>query len=256
MMNGVKRILTVLSVLALSAAVFAQGNGQIYNMSMDHWSKSGSTWYPWPKDAGAGQKLWDSANKGLSILGVNSTMPEYEHVAVKGPGKAAARLESRKVLWAFVSGNLYTGTFLNVVKTSGAKMNFGVPFSGRPKSLSGYYHYTPGTIDYAKAPYKSMLGRLDEGKVDVTLADWSSPKTIDTTQDQFGTDGDPHVIGTGEVVFRKDTGGYVRFEIPISYNDDRTPTFVVITAAASRYGGWFTGSSTSVLYIDELKFNY
>ncbi|MBO4446940.1 MAG: PCMD domain-containing protein [Bacteroidales bacterium] len=234
--------------------VLAQEGPQLYNMNFNTWSRSGVTWNPFPKDAAGRQRTWDTANKGLSILGMNSTVPEEEHVAVKG-GKAA-KLVSRKVFGIFAAGSLYTGTFGGVVGTSGAKINFGVPFKGRPKSLSGYYHYLPGTVDYAKPPYLSMKGKTDVGKVDITLAAWAQPKLVNTTKDEFSQDGDPDVIAAEIIYFRKATNGYVRFEIPLNYKDDRIPSYVVITAASSAFGAYYTGSTDSVLYIDDLRFNY
>lgn len=44
-------------------------------------------------------------------MGINTTMPEYEHVAVSGPGKAAAKIVSRNITWCFAAGSLYTGHF-------------------------------------------------------------------------------------------------------------------------------------------------
>jgi hypothetical protein len=41
----------------------------------------------------------------------------------------------------FATGNLYTGKFVKIIGMSGAEMYHGVPFKGRPKSLSGYVHY-------------------------------------------------------------------------------------------------------------------
>ena len=69
-------------------------------------------------------------------------------------------------------------------------------------------------------------------------------------------DGDPHVIGRAELVPDRDTGGYLHFDIPINYTSDATPTYVVITAISSIYGEYFTGSSNSVLWVDDFKFNY
>ena len=56
--------------------------------------------------------------------------------------------------------------------------------------------------------------------------------------------------------FKEDTGGYIRFEIPIQYLNDHTPSNIVITASSSRYSQQFTGSTGSVMYLDELKLNY
>ena len=253
-----KKVLTgILTALLCCFSASAQDGPQLYNMSFDHWSKEDGAWNPYPKGASASQKIWDTANHGLCLLGINGTSPEYKHVAVEGKGKAAAKIESKNVLWAFVAGNLYTGDFGRIVRYSGAELYFGVPFRARPKSLSGYLHYIPGKINHAKPPKEGLKGKTDHGMIEVILTDWKEPYHIITNDEEF-IDGatDPHVIGRATIDLNSDTGGYIPFEIPFSYNSAATPRYVVVTIASSRYGAWFTGSSTSVLYVDELRFNY
>ena len=239
------------------AVAFPAGAQQLYNMDFDTWSKSSGAWNLYPNDATAAQKVWDTANHGLSLLGVNGTSPEYNHVAVSGEGKAACKIESKKVLWAFVAGNLYTGRFGRIVKFSGAELFFGVPFTARPRALRGYYHYKPGIINYAQEPYLDREGKLDEGQIEVILTDWDKPYHIITNDEEF-IDGatDPHVIGRAAINLTKDNGGYVSFEIPFNYRSGAIPSYIVITAAASKLGAYFTGSSKSTLYIDEFEFVY
>ena len=248
-----KLVGTVLAVLA-ALTVRAQ---QIPGMGFDTWSKTGGSWYPYAKDAPAGERAWDSANKGLSLLGVNTTTPEYDHVAVPGPGKAAAKVVSKKVLWAFVAGNLFTGRFNKVVDLSGADMDFGVPFTGRPKSLTGYVHYIPKPVNYAKDPYQGLKGKSDGGRIEVILTDWAGLKHIDTTKEPFvDADKDPHLIARGVMDLDKDTGGYIPFEITLQYRNGKTPRYAFIYVTPSRNGGSFAGGSGSTVYVDEFRFNY
>ena len=230
---------------------------QVPGMDFDAWSKTGGSWYPYVKDAPASQRAWDSSNKGLSLLGVNTTTPEYDHVAVPGPGKAAAKVVSKKVLWAFVAGNLFTGRFNKVVDLSGADMDFGVPFTGRPKSLSGYVHYIPKPVNYAKDPYQGLKGKSDGGRIEVILTDWAGLKHIDTTKEPFvDADKDPHLIARGVMDLDQDTGGYIPFEITLQYRNGKTPRYAFIYVTPSRNGGSFTGGSGSTVYVDEFRFNY
>ena len=244
------------AVLAFCLMQTAQAQ-QIPGMGFDTWSRTGGSWYPYAKEAPAGERAWDSANKGLSLLGVNTTTPEYDHVAVPGPGKAAAKVVSKKVLWAFVAGNLYTGKFHRVVDFSGAEMTYGVPFTARPRSLSGYVDYLPKTVNYAKEPYLSMKGKQDLGTIEVILLDWDKAPRMTTNKGEF-VDGvnDPHVVGRGILELDRTTGGYIPFEIPIVYRSGRTPKYAVILVAASKYGAFFTGASGSTMYVDEFRFNY
>jgi len=249
-----KRLLLSLFLLAACAVSYAQ---QVYNMSFDDWSRKGVTWYPYAKGTPESRRVWDSANPGLKPLRANVAFPEYEHVAVPGHGKAAAKVVSRKVLWAFVTGNLYIGRFVKVVNFSGAEMYYGTPFHARPKSMSGYVHYIPGKIDYAKKPYQSMKGRSDEALIEVALYGWKEPRHF-VSNDGPSHRGkeDPQLVGIATLVLSKDTGGYIPFEITIDYCSDAAPTYLFIAALSSRFGEFFTGSSDSVLYVDEFKFNY
>ena len=248
-----KKVLAILAVMCLCPLMHAQ---QLYNMNLDTWSKQGLTWNPYPKGATEEQRVWDTANGAMKVLGVNTTTPEYEHVAVPGKGKAAAKIMSRKITWTFASGNLYTGRFIRLVNFSGIEMDNGTPFKARPKSLSGYYHYQPGVINYAKEPYLSMKGKTDNAQFEVALYDWPKVFRQVTNDGHVDPEADPHLIGRGVLRITKATDGYVHFEIPIEYKRDATPTYVGINFLSSALGEYFTGSSNTVLYIDELQFNY
>ena len=243
----------IIAVICLCPFIQAQ---QLYNMNLDEWSKQGSSWNPFPKGATEEQRVWDSANRGMKVLGINTTMPEYEHVAVPGPGKAAAKIVSRNVTWCFAAGSLYTGHFYRVVKFSGIEMDNGTPFTSRPKSLSGYYHYLPGVINYAKEPYLSRKGETDNGQIEVALYDWPEVLHLVTNDGVYNPEADPHLIGRGVMTLTQATDDYVYFEIPIDYRKDATPTFVGICILSSALGEYFTGSSHTVLYVDELRLNY
>ena len=246
-----RKVLTAL-LLFVSCSLLAQE--QLDNMNFDQWSKVKGTWYPSSKN---GKSVWGTSNPGTSILRINSTVPEYDHVAVAGSGKAAAKIVSRKLVWAFLTGNLFTGEFVRVVKFSGAEMYNGVPFHSRPKSLSGYYHYRPGTIDFTDDDHESMKGKRDQGQIEIALYGWKQRQHfISNDGPSIPATQDPALIGYARLTLKEDSGDYVPFELKIDYRSDATPTYVYISALSSRMGEFFTGSSGSVLYLDELQFNY
>ena len=249
--------ISLLTLAVLYFSLDAQEKPQVYNMNFDTWSKTSGAWNLYPEKPTAGQKVWDTANHGLSLLGINGTLPEYKHVAVSGQGKAAAKIVSKKVVWAFVAGNLYTGWFGKIVKLSGAELNFGVPFSARPKSLSGYVHYQSGTIDFAQEPYLAMKGKSDQGQIEIALYAWKERQHfVSNDGPSTPADRDPAFIGGGVITLDKDTNGYIPFEIKIDYRSEAIPTYIYISALSSRFGEFFTGSSQSVLYVDEFRLNY
>ena len=67
---------------------------------------------------------------------------------------------------------------------------------------------------------------------------------------------DPHIIGYGSVECNTNTNGYIQFEMPIEYRNNRRPTVCVIVCSSSKYGDYFTGGSGSVLLVDEFEFTF
>lgn len=232
-----------------------EGAGVIPNMGFDSWYKNGSIWYP---NSDSGNFWWDTANGGSDAVGVYPTSPESSH---KVGGANAAKLESKSVtLVGLAAGNIYTGKFVkaNVSLTNpGAELDWGVSFTSRPLALKGYVDYKPGTVDKSKAPYTGMAGKPDIGVVQVFITDWSAPFRISTSSGKFvDTANDSGIIAYGSVDF-SNTNGYVEFTVPLTYRSTtRIPKYIVIAAAASKYGDYFTGSTSSVMYVDEFSFVY
>ena len=69
------------------------------------------------------------------------------------------------------------------------------------------------------------------------------------------------IIAYGEYVIAEEISAYEAFEIPLIYREGKlpaagTPIYITIVATSSIDGDEFTGSTNSVLYIDELSLNY
>lgn len=215
----------------------------IHNLNFDSWSDSDK--YP----NASGYDIWDSANSSGAAI---TTKPVTD--AVKGN---AARLESVKAMGMMAAGNIFTGQFAGLAGL-GAKLDWGTPFSGRPIALRGYYKYSPKTIDMAKAPYTNKKGQMDQSQIVVFLTDWTAPFRINTSSQEFvDLDNDPGIIALGQLNSSNEDAGYVKFTLPLVYRDaTRIPTYLVIAAASSRYGDYFTGGVGSVLHIDEFELVY
>ena len=215
----------------------------IHNLDFDSWSDSDK--YP----NAAGYDIWDSANSSGAAI---TTKPVTD--AVKG---YAARLESVKAMGMMAAGNIFTGQFAGLAGL-GAKLDWGTPFNARPIAVRGYYKYSPKTIDMAKAPYTDMKGQMDQSQIVVFLTDWTSQFRINTSSKEFvDLDNDPGIIALGQHNSSNADAGYVKFTLPLVYRDaTRIPNFLVIAAASSRYGDYFTGGVGSVLYVDEFELIY
>lgn len=232
---------------------------QIDNMGFDDWYQNNVTWYP---NLNSTIEIWDTANGGASILSRNPTTPEYDFLATDDPDNtAAARLESMSVVM-FAAGNIYTGKFIkaNLSGNIGAILNWGTPFTARPKALKGYYSYSPKTIDNARAPYANLMGTMDQCQLLVILTDMEEPFQVNTAEGIFfdQTRNNENIIAYGKIESDEDTGGkYKEFTINLDYwRPDATPKYAIVIACASYKGDYFTGGVGSVMYVDEFEFVY
>lgn len=236
---------------------FSTGNPeQVANMDFDDWYQDGKVWYP---DLNSAMKVWDTANKGASITGSSPTMPTDNVCdAGIGPGKQAARLESRSAFGLLAAGNIYTGIF-GKVSGLGAELQWGTPFSGRPKALHGYYAYEPRPIDKVKEPYQNMAGEMDKCQILVMLTDWDEPFQVNTNTSTFvDQENDPHIVAYAKFESSENTGAkYKEFTLELDWRrPDAVPKYAVVVACASYLGNYFTGAIGSMMYVDEFEFLY
>lgn len=231
--------------------------------------------------------FWDSGNGGTVMLSKNPTMPEETEVHTTN-GKAA-KLASQFVGWGslgkFAAGNLYTGHFCSAnLSTYQACINFGQPFTSRPTQLKGWFKYNRGTtIDYptGDGEYKTILANEggDLCSVYIALVDnegfeYDGKKfAYEVNGDLSGDDpasfkyknavdfseNNKNVIAYGclKSEEEKGTGEWQEFTIDLKYRDlTRTPKYIIIVASASKYGDYFTGSKSSVMYVDDFSLIY
>lgn len=222
------------------------------------WLKNNKIWCPWDE---YGEQYWDTGNKGATTLGSSNVEPtDY---TPSGSGKAA-ELNTKFVgigsIGKIAAGSIYTGSFQKVDGTNGI-LDFGRPFTLRPTKLRGYYQYKTADISHSNntEPYSSMIGQPDTCHIYVALTDWTSPYEIRTNPNNrqlFNKDAD-YIIGYGELQYSGTMNSYQTFEIEIKYKStSRVPSYLQITAAASKYGDFFTGGNGAVLYVDEFSFDY
>lgn len=237
--------------------------GQLYNMSFDHWSKDKKGYdVCYGSDASEAQKkIWGSANGTTAFYGAPTVMPEENFVAVPGPGKKALCLKSQLIKVLFIkklaAGSIFNGYTGGIdLSRMTAHLFWGVPFTERPATLKGYACYKPGDIDMADKGHKDLKGKPDTGSLAIVLADWDTPIEVCPPDLALDEENDPGIIGLGKIYFKKKMGAYEPFSIEIEYRNERTPKYVSIVASSSALGDSFTGSTGSVLYLDELEFTY
>lgn len=258
----------------------------------DAWCQNQKAWYAIPTAEATSfdnykgylNSFWDSGNMGAAMMSKNPTEQETSDVK----SGSAARLKSQFVgmlgIGKFAAGNIYTGHYYETVMSPmGAKIFFGQPFTSRPTQLKGWYKYARGTnIDEGNNPYKSELeatggdqcaiyialadndgldggGQMYAFQIDNTLgADdpehFKYKNTIDFSENN------PNIIAYGTITedeAKGTNGQWQQFTIDLEYRDlIRTPKYIIVVASASKYGDFFTGSTNSVMYIDDFELVY
>lgn len=218
-----------------------------------------------------GQSLWwDSGNHGSITMNKNVTTPDTSVYNEAGTGTTSLKLQSQFVgvfgIGKFAAGNLFAGKYLKTDGTDGI-LGFGRPWGSRPKLLVGYLRYESGIVDYSSAYLES--GVQDIGTVYMALGDWTAVeeqgemwpvviKTKSSERQLFDSDPETNsgLIAYGEVNYDYSTDGIIRFEIPLEYYRNRKPTSIVLVASASKYGDYFSGSTASTMWIDDLELIY
>lgn len=245
----------------------------LYNGNFDNWYQADKTWYAVAQnDYNDGNAFWDSGNVGTStgaaaIVGAkNPTSPETNIIHTNG-GKSA-KLQSQFVglgsMGKFAAGNLYTGHFVRTIGMSGAEIQFGSPFTARPNALHGWFQYTSGTVDYYgdSTPSDALVqdGGTDMCAIYIALSDADEPYTVNTSEGNFvDYANDPNIIAYGELPITDcvTTSDWKEFTINLTYRDlTRKPKYIIVVASASKYGDYFTGSTGSVMYIDDFSLVY
>lgn len=266
------------------------------NGSFEHYSEvSGQSFYKFYNPAECSDccatKFWASGNgdeetTGSIIPGSVAVITTISTDCVDGSVSVLAQSKSVYGI-KLAAGNLFTGQFLKTEGTDGGSVNFGRPWKtgSRPKALRISFKYSTGTMDYVNGmPDGVSLSKqdMDRAQIKVAIGTWDykkykgskdSPVYVNTLEEStfvdYYTDGS--TIANGDIIIYNDgysinrgekksaaTGGWIEdLEIPLDYrNLNARPTHIIISCAASQYGDYFTGSSSSNLYLDKFELVY
>lgn len=242
------------------------------NGDMDDWYQSGKTWYPVSEnDYNISGSFWDSSNPGTTtgagaLVNKNPTQGNSDIVHTTG-GKSAelkSQYASAFGIGKFAAASLYTGKFNSLVGTNGAKIDFGQEFASRPTALHGWFRYTNGKIDYRG-------GNTPEGVAEIGTDDLCSiymalakaPHQLDNTKTStfFDFENDPNIIAYGQLPDAEavsTNNEWKEFTVTMTYKDltPQTQYYLIIVCSSSKYGDYFTGSTGSTMYIDDLELIY
>ncbi|MDE6631676.1 MAG: PCMD domain-containing protein, partial [Muribaculaceae bacterium] len=237
--------------------VTTQATQDLPDGDFEQWWLNGKIWCPWSE---GGTQFWDTGNTGAATLGESNVQPsDYVPAGLSGQS-AQLKTEFKGVfgIGKLAAGSIYTGTFKKVDGTNGI-LDFGRPWSLRPTKLRGYYQYTTGDIDYSSKEMEYLKGRPDTCSIYIAMTDWTAPYEIRTNPKnlQLFDKNASYVIGYGQLERGSSMDAYEEFEIKLDYRStSQTPTYIMITCASSKYGDYFTGSTSSVLYVDQFSLDY
>lgn len=239
--------------------VKTDGTEDIPNGDFENWWRDTSNknmWCPWAEN---GPRFWDTGNKGSNTLGESLTVPSDHTPTGSGLSvQCTTKFVGIGIAGKLGAGSIFSGEYLRTEGTNGV-LAFGQPWTLRPTSLKGYYQYNAAPIDYASSDFKDLKGQPDTCHIYVALTDWTAPYEIRTkaSDRQLFNKNASYVIAYGELVYSGHMSQYQPFEIKLNYRDtSRVPTYLQITATASKYGDYFTGGNGSVLYVDQFSFEW
>ncbi len=243
---------------------------ELPNAGLEEWSTIGGIVCPYLPDSAP---FWGTGNDGAAMASTTLTEPT-EDIRPGSEGKYAASLQSKKAalmgIGKFAAGNLFLGEFGGLVGLDGL-VNFGRPSTARPVALRGWVKYNCGVIDeLGRVPSSRpnlKKGDMDEGQIMIAVGDWTAeeyggsadcPVVVNTKDEStyFDKNG-KNVIGVGEIVLTESTDGWIEFELPLEYKSTSlVPTHIIIVFTGSRFGDYFTGSTQSLMLVDDLELVY
>lgn len=242
------------------------------NGNMDSWYQSGKTWYPVSEsEFNTSGSFWDSSNPGTTTGAgalVNKNPTQGNSTTVHTAGGQSAELKSQYAsafgIGKFAAASLYTGKFNSLVGTNGAKIDFGQKFASRPSALHGWFHYTNGKIDYRGE--NTPEGVAEKGTDDlcsiyIAIAKKAHQLNNTDLSTFFDLENDPNIIAYGELPDSEagsTNNEWKEFTVTLKYKDI-TPLaeyYLIIVCSSSKYGDYFTGSTGSTMYIDDMELIY
>ena len=233
--------------------------------------------------------FWGSGNgegsegvNGSAAMGIIITTIDKQS---KVDGKQSVCAVTSQMAGILAAGNIFTGQFAGLVGTEGGMVNFGRPWSTRPLAVKLHCRYTTSHMDIIgkKLPPGVTVTKedFDRAQIKVALGCWDyrkyggtkdSPVHVNTTDASTFVDfaKDPSTIANGDLIIHKDgyylngsdkvsasTGEWAEYTIPLDYHDIETlPTHIIISCASSQFGDYFTGCSSSKLWIDAVELVY
>lgn len=224
-----------------------------------------------------------SASMGVVITEISTDVPSLPEGEISTQSVLAKNGSKMGMLTA---GNIFTGDFaeliVNLTGNSGGKVNFGRPWSSRPSGLKLYCKYSAGKVDIINGnPGGLTSSDYDRAQIKFAIGTWTqskykgsknSPVQVNTLDEKTFVDfyTDENTIANGDLIIYNDgysvnrgakvtktTTEWVEYYIPLDYRKfNEFPTHIIISCSAAQYGDYFTGGSSSQLWLDHFELIY
>lgn len=196
--------------------------------------------------------------------------------------KFAVCMKSRVVLSVkLAAGNIYSGYFNELYGTDGGSVHFGrnkdvdgEDFVSRPTGVSFYVKYESTKVTKANGGGLNE-GDMDEGQIKFAVGNWDykkngnggskeCPIAIDTRDSgdnplpsQWNLKTHTGTIAYCDKIFTSNDNSWKKVTLKFDYNNlNQIPTHIIISAASSRLGDYFTGGNGSTMYLDDIELLY
>ena len=237
---------------------------QIPNGDMELWSDAGGVVFPY---AAGASPFWLTGNEGAAMAGATLTKAS-EDVRPGSIGKYSAYLKSQKAsvmgIGKFAAGNLFVGTFSMSGLNGTVSFGRDFKFTAKPKSLSFWMKHNEGNIDEKGSGAPADATGVDKATIMVIITSWDKPYAVNTADTStFFSMADlatmEGVIGYASLEKRESNTEWTEYTIDITYREDMKnvkPKKLVVSFTPSGFGDYFTGSTSSWMYVDDIVFNY
>lgn len=244
---------------------------EIPNASFEEWSTYSAKTLLGNKTVilpgGTGDKetsFWGSGNEGAATANKTLTTQSSD---MFHSGSSSARLASSSAMGIIAAGNIFVGKYQETDGTNGV-LSLGREYNGsHPAKVRVYANYRPGggvSIKSGNEGYVDDLvsGGTDQGQIYVALVVGNYEVRTNPSKRRLFDKNDPQVLAYGQVTWKEAFGpdGQLQMlEIPFEYNDrayTEKPTHLVIVCSASKFGDYFCGSDSSVMYVDDFELVY
>lgn len=233
---------------------------------------SSGQYYEWSdlNDDGTEANNWATANAGFALSRSTATWDEYPTVPIEdGYDGWCVKLETcstgafgEMVNKRLAAGNLFLGTFdISVALTSTLDATcFGLPFTRRPITFSGYYKYLPATA--FQDTDGSIIDARDGGRFYAVfyLNHDENNNEVVLHGDDVMTNENIVAIADGGVVY-DEVEEWTYFEFSFEYGENEIDYdlltnqgySIAIVCSSSDQGAYYQGAIGSKLYVDKFR---